>query len=217
MIEPSQSHRRLSKPCLRARAHRRRCMQATTNHVSPTPCRRKRHCKSEGGKRLGSCSRDPIGYGDEINQYLYVQSNPLNQLDPRGLYTIRPEGRNVKDKPGTCAMKYPPITATSPTAGAIFGDQCARAGETWSKTLTGCKCTIWCVKIWHCPMPFSDGGRFPVPYAWPCRKGTQTGVIRFVCVPDLRNSLVSRICGFELAQVAFRAGDTGRFQPFRTT
>ena len=29
-------------------------------------------------------------------------------------------------------------------------------------------------------------------------------------------SLVSRICGFDLAQEAFRAGDIGRFQPLHT-
>ena len=86
MIEPSQSHRHPCKRRVRARAHRRRCMQATTNHVSPTPCRRKRHCKSEGGKRLGSCSRDPIGYaGSAWNLYHYVNSSPMVMLDSNGL------------------------------------------------------------------------------------------------------------------------------------
>ncbi len=30
-------------------------------------------------------SKDPIGYGGGINFYAYVQNNPINHIDPRGL------------------------------------------------------------------------------------------------------------------------------------
>jgi len=90
-----QSNRRHANARPRARAHRRRFMQATTNHVSPTPCHSERHCKDESGKRLGSRSRDPIGYeGSEWNLYEFLFSSPTCLLDPFGLC---PEPRTEKE------------------------------------------------------------------------------------------------------------------------
>jgi len=34
-------------------------------------------------------NRDPIGYGDGLNPYLYVHNNPGNYIDPHGLFTWR--------------------------------------------------------------------------------------------------------------------------------
>jgi len=86
MIEPLQSHRHLPNHRPRARARRRRCVLAATSYDSPTPCRSSRHCKGEGGKRLGSRSRDPIGYeGSEWNLYEYCAGNSLRHQDPTGM------------------------------------------------------------------------------------------------------------------------------------
>jgi hypothetical protein len=37
---------------------------------------------------LESCSKDPIGYRDAVNQYQYVRSSPSNLIDPSGLHCI---------------------------------------------------------------------------------------------------------------------------------
>jgi uncharacterized protein RhaS with RHS repeats len=35
-------------------------------------------------------SRDPIGYADGLNNYLYVHNNPINRIDPLGLEDTPP-------------------------------------------------------------------------------------------------------------------------------
>ena len=78
------TNRRSLNARVRARAQRRRCIRIATRHDSPTPCRSSRHCKGEGGKRLGSRSRDPIGYVDGFSFYQYANAKPIDLSDPTG-------------------------------------------------------------------------------------------------------------------------------------
>src|SRR6056297_1899366 len=84
-----QSNRHHANARPRARAHRRRCMLATTRYDSSTPCRTERHFKADRCKRLGSRSRDPIGYeGSRWSLLEYVNGSPLNRIDPTGRVTL---------------------------------------------------------------------------------------------------------------------------------
>jgi len=82
---------------VRARAHRRRCKLAATKHGSPTPCRTERHFKAERCKRLGSRSRDPVGYVDGLNLFEYTDSMPTFNIDPSGRDNFLPEGARGVD------------------------------------------------------------------------------------------------------------------------
>jgi uncharacterized protein RhaS with RHS repeats len=42
-------------------------------------------------------NRDPAGFGDGFNVYLYVHNNPINRIDPLGLGTNPPDNGNPPD------------------------------------------------------------------------------------------------------------------------
>lgn len=38
---------------------------------------------------------DPVGYADQLNLYAYVGNDPINNVDPMGLYTCQNNGETV--------------------------------------------------------------------------------------------------------------------------
>jgi hypothetical protein len=83
MIPPTKSIRRQNTSPARAKNHS--CCSARRQRVSSTNCRAKRGTRKAKCIRIGSCSRDPIGYeGSLWNLYEYVGSMPVKEVDPSG-------------------------------------------------------------------------------------------------------------------------------------
>ena len=80
-----QNSAALIKPTPRARAQDRSCIP-TAQHLLNSPAHAHlRHSTYESCARLGSCSRDPIGYRGGRNTYRFVSNNPGNRLDAHGM------------------------------------------------------------------------------------------------------------------------------------
>jgi hypothetical protein len=84
----------LNRPCARGEIVRedlrRRCRENAGN------CRPKRDRKRRTCHRLGSISKDPIGFAaGDVNQYRYVGNGPTNATDPSGLAEWDKGGHHV--------------------------------------------------------------------------------------------------------------------------
>ena len=78
-----------SPPRARGQDRRRTCGDSLRRQ--PNESIEPRTTNYAGHARLGTCSRDPIGYeGSEWNLYAYCDSQPLTRLDPTGLFSPPP-------------------------------------------------------------------------------------------------------------------------------
>jgi len=75
-------------PAPRARGQRERSVWSQSFCVIPSEKRPFERPSAPQQSRLGSCSRDPIGYVDGLNTYTYVNNQPLDHIDPSGNVAI---------------------------------------------------------------------------------------------------------------------------------
>jgi len=88
-----KTHRRPTHRVAHARGRVRSCMLGANDHASRVPHRVKPTCIDKSRTRLGSCSRDPIGYeGSPWNLKEYVGGQPTSFLDPYGFQLSYPIG-----------------------------------------------------------------------------------------------------------------------------
>jgi len=63
-------------------------------------------------------SRDPIGYGDGLNPYLYVHNNPINHIDPLGLFSWRSFAKGALKGAAYVAVGVVVVGVVAATGGA---------------------------------------------------------------------------------------------------
>jgi len=117
-----------------ARGQDRSCNRSSLRRTNSASRANLRSATYVGCVRLGTCSRDPIGYeGSEWNLFQYVGSMPTRFVDPTGLwenYYPRGPGR-FPDRPRPKKPPLPPRTPPPPTFGQCFWDEysnCSKSG-----------------------------------------------------------------------------------------